>query len=71
MQSFDEYNHYAKIYFVLCPEHLTLGEEWCKEFVKLQLQEGYLRALDQLEKEWPKIVEKTALPPLSKNGLGG
>ena len=65
MPSSDNCNHYVKLYFCLTPEHLSLGDEWCKEFVKLQLQEGYIRALEDLENEWPRII-KDCVHPLSK-----
>ena len=65
MQVTDNYSHYVKLYFCLTPEHLSLGDEWCKEFVKLQLQEGFIRALGDLENEWPQIL-KSCTPPLPK-----
>lgn len=68
MQVTDNYNHYVKLYFCLTPEHLSLGDEWCKEFVKLQLQEGFIRALGDLENEWPHILKKLHIPPPEKTG---
>lgn len=66
MPSSDNCNHYVKLYFCLTPEHLSLGDEWCKEFVKLQLQEGFIRALEDLENEWPRIIKDCASPPAEK-----
>lgn len=68
MPSSDNCNHYVKLYFCLTPEHLSLGDEWCKEFVKLQLQEGYIRALEDLENEWPRIIKDCVHPPPEKTG---
>lgn len=67
----DNCNHYVKLYFCLTPEHLSLGDEWCKESVKLQLQDGFIRALEELEKEWPQIKKKLCTPPSRKNGSSG
>lgn len=67
----DNCNHYVKLYFCLTPEHLSLGDEWCKEFVKLQLQEGFIRALEDLENEWPRIMKDYVHPPCRKNGVSG
>lgn len=66
MPSSDNCNHYVKLYFCLTPEHLSLGDEWCKEFVKLQLQEGFIRALEDLENEWPRIIKDCVYPLLKK-----
>lgn len=66
MPSPDNCNHYVKLYFCLTPEHLSLGNEWRKKFVKLQLQEGFIRALEDLENEWPRIIKDCVPPPPKK-----
>lgn len=68
MQMPDDFEYYAKLYYILTPEQLVLGEEWCKEYVKFQLQKSFANLMRDFEKDWPQIKKNCAHPPSKKTG---